>query len=86
MPSCACSTIARTWACIPACSATGWWNWSRPASVTNARKEVDAGVSINGALIGTKRLYAWAQRNPAIRMCSTAYTHDAAVLARLTGW
>ena len=52
--------------------------------VTNARKEVDAGVSINGALIGTRRLYAWAQRNPAIRMCSTAYTHDAAVLARLT--
>ena len=52
--------------------------------VTNARKEVDAGVSINGALIGTKRLYAWAQRNPAIRMCSTAYTHDAAVLARLS--
>jgi acyl-CoA hydrolase len=52
--------------------------------VTNARKEVDAGVSINGALIGTKRLYAWAQRNPAIRMCSTTYTHDAAVLARLS--
>jgi acyl-CoA hydrolase len=52
--------------------------------VTNARKEVDAGVSINGALIGTRRLYDWAHRNPAIRMCATAYTHDAAVLARLS--
>jgi len=51
--------------------------------VTNARKEIDAGISINGALIGTKRLYAFAHRNPAIRMCRTEYTHDAAVLARL---
>jgi acyl-CoA hydrolase len=51
--------------------------------ITNARKAIDTGVSINGALIGTKRLYAFAHRNPAIRMCSTAYTHDAAVLARL---
>jgi acyl-CoA hydrolase len=51
--------------------------------VTNARKAVDAGVSINGALIGTRRLYAWADRNPQIRMCATSYTHDAAVLARL---
>ena len=51
--------------------------------VTNARKAIDPGVSINGALIGTDRLYRFAHRNPAIRMCSTAYTHDAAVLARL---
>jgi acyl-CoA hydrolase len=51
--------------------------------VTNARKPIDAGVSISGALIGTRRLYEFAHRNPQIRMCSTAYTHDAAVLARL---
>ncbi|UGQ14030.1 hypothetical protein LO772_10755 [Yinghuangia sp. ASG 101] len=51
--------------------------------VTNARKPVDRGVSINGALIGTKRLYEFADRNPDIRMCATSYTHDAAVLARL---
>lgn len=51
--------------------------------VTNARKPIDTGVSINGALIGTTRLYEFAHRNPQIRMCSTAYTHDAAVLARL---
>lgn len=52
--------------------------------ITNARKEVDPGVSINGALIGTKRLYDWAHRNPAIRMCATSYTHDPAVLGRLS--
>lgn len=52
--------------------------------ITNARKEIDAGVSINGALIGTRRLYDFAHRNPAIRMCATGYTHDAAVLARLS--
>ena len=52
--------------------------------VTNARKEIDAGVSINGALIGTRRLYDWAHRNPAIRMTPTSYTHDAAVLAQLS--
>jgi acyl-CoA hydrolase len=52
--------------------------------ITNARKEIDAGVSINGALIGTKRLYDFAHRNPAIRMCATSYTHDASVLGRLS--
>ena len=52
--------------------------------VTNARKEIDAGVTINGALIGTKRLYDFANRNQAIRMTPTSYTHDAAVLGRLS--
>ncbi len=52
--------------------------------VTNARKEIDRGISINGALIGTKKLYDFAHRNPLIRMCTTSYTHDAAVLAQLS--
>jgi acyl-CoA hydrolase len=52
--------------------------------ITNARKEIDRGVSINGALIGTKRLYDWANRNVAIRMTPTSYTHDAAVLGQLS--
>jgi acyl-CoA hydrolase len=51
--------------------------------VTNALKAIDTGVSVNGALIGTRRLYDWAHRNPLIRMCATSYTHDAAVLAQL---
>ena len=51
--------------------------------VTNARKRIDTGVSVNGALIGTRRLYEFAHRNPQLSMRSTAYTHDPAVLARL---
>ncbi|MGX9787754.1 acetyl-CoA hydrolase/transferase family protein [Mycobacterium sp. MMS18-G62] len=52
--------------------------------LTNARKEIDPGISINGALIGTRRLYDWANRNPEIRMAPTSYTHDAVVLSRLS--
>jgi len=52
--------------------------------ITNARKEIDPGVTINGALIGTRRLYDFCDRNPAIRMTPTSYTHDAAVLGRLS--
>lgn len=52
--------------------------------VTNARKEIDRGVTINGALIGTKRLYDFAHDNPAIRMTPTGYTHDAGVLGQLS--
>ncbi|KPF91853.1 acetyl-CoA hydrolase [Novosphingobium sp. AAP83] len=52
--------------------------------LTNARKEIDRGVSINGALIGTRRLYDYAHQNPAVRMTRTDYTHDSAVLAQLS--
>lgn len=52
-------------------------------AITNARKPIDTGVSVTGALIGTRRLYDFADRNPSIRMCPATYTHDAAVLARL---
>jgi acyl-CoA hydrolase len=52
--------------------------------VTNARKEIDAGVCITGALIGTKRLFAFAHRNRQIAMRSSAYTHGGEVLARLS--
>lgn len=53
-------------------------------ALTNARKEIDPGVSINGALIGTRRLYDWAHNNAAIRMTPTGYTHDAGVLSKLS--
>jgi acyl-CoA hydrolase len=53
-------------------------------AITNARKAIDAGVSITGALIGTGRLYDFAHRNPRIGMRNSSYTHSDAVLARLT--
>jgi len=52
--------------------------------ITNATKPIDAGVAITGALIGTRRLFEFANRNPEIGMRSSAYTHDASILARLT--
>jgi acyl-CoA hydrolase len=52
--------------------------------ITNARKEIDRGVTINGALIGTKRLYDFANRNTSIRMTPTSYTHDAGILGQLS--
>jgi len=52
--------------------------------ITNALKPIDAGVSITGALIGTRRLYEFADRNPKIGMRSSSYTHSEATLSRLT--
>ena len=48
--------------------------------VTNARKEIDAGVTVTGVLMGTARLARYAHRNPLIQMRGTDYTHGAAVL------
>jgi acyl-CoA hydrolase len=51
--------------------------------VTNALKPIDPGVSITGALIGTRRLYDFVDRNPKINMRSSSYTHSESVLSRL---
>lgn len=52
--------------------------------VTNAHKPIDPGVSITGALIGTGRLYGFANRNPKIGLRNSTHTHGAAVLSRLS--
>jgi acyl-CoA hydrolase len=52
--------------------------------ITNARKEIDAGISIAGALIGTRKLYEFADRNKAIGMRASSYTHSEAVLSQLS--
>jgi acyl-CoA hydrolase len=51
--------------------------------ITNALKPIDTGVSITGALIGTRRLYEFVNRNPKIGMRRSAYTHSEATLSRL---
>jgi acyl-CoA hydrolase len=48
--------------------------------VDNRHKEVDPGVTVATMLMGTKRLYRFAHRNPAIHIRATSYTHDALVL------
>ena len=53
-------------------------------ALTNAFKGMDVGVSITGVLFGTDdRLYRYAHRNPALKLCPIDYTHAGDVLARL---
>ncbi len=52
-------------------------------AVTNARKPFDQGVSVTGALIGTDRVYRFADRNPEMVVRSSAYVQDQARLAAL---
>lgn len=49
-------------------------------AVTNRRKERDRGVSIGGVLFGSRRLYEFADRNPAIELRSIDYTHSTAAI------
>ncbi len=51
--------------------------------VTNAKKPLDTGVTTTAILAGTSRLYAFAHKNPAVRLFSYAHTHNARVLCRL---
>jgi acyl-CoA hydrolase len=51
--------------------------------MTNARKTLNPGVGIVGALIGTQRLFDHAHRNPALRLCGAGTTHGDAVLAAI---
>lgn len=53
-------------------------------ALTNARKEIDRGVSVTGLLFGTERLFRFAHRNPALAMRASDYTHGAATLGRLS--
>jgi len=50
--------------------------------VDNRHKEIDPGVSVGTMLMGTRRLYRFADRNPAIQIRATSYTHDALVLGQ----
>lgn len=51
--------------------------------VTNARKPIDAGITIAGLLFGTRRLFDFAHRNEALRLMPPHYTHGYDVLRQL---
>lgn len=53
----------------------------RTGAVDNRHKEIDPGVTVTLMLMGTRRLYDFADRNPLVRIRSPRYTHDALVLA-----
>jgi acyl-CoA hydrolase len=52
-------------------------------AMTNARKPIDTGIATTGCLVGTRRLYNYAHKNPAIRLFTPAHIHSALVLSRL---
>src|SRR3954467_2261663 len=52
----------------------------REGVVDNRHKEIDPGITVMLMLMGTRRLYEFADRNPLIRIRSPRYTHDALVL------
>jgi acyl-CoA hydrolase len=52
-------------------------------AITNARKPVDAGMSVTGALLGSRRLAAFAHLNSSIGLRPISYTHAFAVIAAL---
>lgn len=54
--------------------------------ITNARKPVDAGISVTGVLFGTRRLYDFADGNPALRLVPASYTHAAGVIGKMPGF
>jgi acyl-CoA hydrolase len=45
-------------------------------AVTNARKPFDRGVSVGGLLMGRRRLFDFAHRNPRVRLAPPAHTHS----------
>ena len=52
-------------------------------ALTNATKSEYRGISITGALIGTQRLYDFADANPALKLCASSITHNEAILSAL---
>ena len=50
--------------------------------VTGARKEINAGKVVATFMLGTERLYRWADDNPMVEMRSADYTNDTSVIRR----
>lgn len=51
--------------------------------ITNARKNIDTGISTAGVLMGGARLRQWAHQNAQLQMRDTGYTHNMDVLSRI---
>lgn len=55
-------------------------------AVTNARKAIDIGLTTAGVLLGTQRLYRFADRNPSLNLQPASYTHGLSTLVKLDGF
>jgi len=63
----------------------GVWMLMEKGVVTNARKAHMPGVTVTGALIGSRGLYDFAHRNPALQLFRSDVTHADAVLTAMSG-
>lgn len=52
-------------------------------AVTNAHKSIDRGLTTAGVLLGTQRVYRFAEHNAALNLQPYSYTHAISTLARL---
>ncbi|WP_407187872.1 acetyl-CoA hydrolase/transferase family protein [Bradyrhizobium centrosematis] len=52
-------------------------------AVTNAKKGIDAGLTVTNQVIGTRRLYRFVHENRTVSVRPTSYTHGQKVLARI---
>ncbi len=52
-------------------------------AVTNETKPFDRGISVTGALLGTRRLYDFCHLNPAVMLKPVTYTHNIAMIATI---
>lgn len=52
--------------------------------ITNAHKEIDAGVSVAGLLVGTRRLFDFASTSGRIRLAPAAYTHGLDIIGGIS--
>lgn len=52
-------------------------------AVSNAAKGIDRGVTVTNQVIGTRRLYRFADRNETVAVRPASYTHSHGVLARI---
>ncbi|WP_339635941.1 acetyl-CoA hydrolase/transferase C-terminal domain-containing protein [uncultured Sneathiella sp.] len=55
-------------------------------AITNEHKEIDPGIIVTGALIGTKKLYDFADNNSALRMVPASVSHDIRVVSQLSNF
>ena len=52
--------------------------------ITNAHKEIDAGISVAGLLVGSRRLFDFAGASGLIRLAPAAHTHGLATIGRIS--
>lgn len=61
-------------------------NLIKSGAVTNETKPFHRDASVTGTLLGTRKLYDFAHRNPALRMVPLSVTHNIEMLAKIDGF